>query len=462
MRPFDEQLVSGNIVKSVWRLVWPVALLSLVNGLHGFIDHVLVGHFVGYEANAGIGIAWQVFLVIIVFLASLFHGMSVLVARYAGKQDREVLSNVVYQTLLACVFILGGAAPAGYFVAPYVLDLVNATPEVAAHALPYIRILFVGGTPIFLMFMLTGAMQASGDPRTPLALGVLATVLNVILSIVLITGIGGGPQLGARGAALATCIAPLVSVVIALLLILRGKTIIRLPKRLNLVPDFAVLRAVARIGLPTGVQGVLLNVGGVILLRYIGALENGAAAQAVFAICYAQLFSIVAWPSRGLRNAAATLMGQNIGAGKTRRGRTGVHVAAGLGALWALGIGATLYLAFPRALLGLFDATEEPVFGFGVVLLRYLALSGVFLAAGLAYTGGLNGAGDTRTPMYIAFFTQIVLLLALCHAASITGRLTAHAIWMFVFICQAARFVLTYAAFRRGKWSRIKVEFDET
>jgi Na+-driven multidrug efflux pump len=293
-------------------------------------------------------------------------------------------------------------------------------------------------------------------------LGVLATVLNVVLSTILITGIGGGPQLGVRGAALATCIAPLISVIIAFFLLLRGKTIILFPKRLNLIPDVTVMRAVARIGLPTGVQGVLLNIGGVILLAYIGGLEEGAAAQAAFAICYAQLFSVVAWPSRGLRNAAATLIGQNIGAGKTRRGRTAVHVAAGLGALWAVGMGATLYLLFPRALLGLFDATEEPVFGFGVILLRYLALAGVFLAAGLAYTGGLNGAGDTRTPMYIAFFTQIVLLLALCHVASTTGNLTAHAIWMFVFICHAARFVLTYAVFLRGRWTRIKVEFEET
>jgi Na+-driven multidrug efflux pump len=120
MQHFDKELVSGSILRSVWKLSWPVTLLNLVNGTHGFVDHILVGRFVesaNNEANAAIGVAWQVFLVVVVFIASLFHGMNVLIARYAGMQDRENMGKVFYQALLMSVFLLVGVvAPVGLCV----------------------------------------------------------------------------------------------------------------------------------------------------------------------------------------------------------------------------------------------------------------------------------------------------------------------------------------------------------
>ena len=328
MKPFDQDLVSGSITHSVWKLAWPVVLLNLVNGLHGFVDHVLVGHYIGYEANAGIGVAWQVFIVIIVFFTSLYHGMNVLVARYTGKQDRRTLSVVAYQAFLSSVLILSVLGVIGYIFTPQLLRLVKASPVVISQALPYMRILFVGGMPIMLMFMLTGAMQASGDPRTPLLLGILATSLNIVLSIILITGAGPAPRLGVVGAALATCIAPLISVLVAIVLILRGHAVIQAPERFTLVPDLSIMRVVARIGIPTGLQGVLLNIGGVFLLRYFGSLEHSAAAQAAYTICYAQLFALAAWPARGLRNASSALNGAEPGCRRSpARARKAVHVA---------------------------------------------------------------------------------------------------------------------------------------
>lgn len=460
MKAFDRDLVSGSITRSVWKLAWPLVMLNLVNGLHGFIDHILVGHFVGYEANAGIGVAWSIFLVIVVFVSSLFHGMSVLVARYAGKRDRTTVSNIAYHTFLAGVIILAAVAPAGYVLAPYLVRVANATPAVAEHALPYMRVLFLFGMPIFLMFMITGAIQASGQPRTPLALGVLATVLNIVLSTVLITGAGPFPKLGVTGAALATCIAPFVSVCIAIALIIRGKLIIQPPARFTLIPDWTILRAVARIGVPTGLQAVLLNLGSVLLLRYIGLLEHSAAAQAAYTICYAQLFSWVAWASWGLRNAASAVMSQNIGAGDMKRGEAGVHVAALFGGIWAIALG-SIFLLFPRALLGLFGASEGPVYEFGSVLLRFLAVSGIFLTTSLGYTGGLIGAGETRRPMYIAFFAQFIVLLGLCRVWQLMGILDAHAIWRFILLGHVARMAATYAVFRGGKWRRIRIEIGQ-
>lgn len=463
MKAFDKEIVSGSILRSVWKLAWPLVLLNLVNGTHGFVDHILIGHFVAAgnnAANAAIGVAWQVFLVIVVFIASLFHGMNVLIARYAGRQDRRSMSRVFYSTFLSSVYILLFIiGPTGYLLAPRLLAFVHVETEVQVHALPYLRILFTCGAPLFLMLLLTGAFQASGDPTTPLKLGVLTTLLNVGISTVLIAGIGPFPALGTTGAALGTVLAPLVSVSIGLYLLLSRKTILQPPARFTLVPDVQVLRLVSRIGLPTGIQGVLLNVGGVFLLKFIGLLQFSSAAQAAYAIGYAQLFSLVTWPSFGLRAAAGTLMGQNIGAGNPKRGKAAVMVAAGLGGGWAVAIGALFWLA-PAGLLGLFNAVNEPVRGYGVSLLQYLSVSGVMLAVALALTGGLQGAGETRLPMVIAFVTQIVVLLGICEILFLLNRLTAGGIWMAILVCHGVRLALTLGVFRSEGWVHIRLELD--
>ena len=463
MKAFDADITSGSILRSVWRLAWPMTLLNVVNGMHGLVDHILVGNFVhaeGSAANAAIGVAWQVFLVIVVFISSLFQGMNVLIARYAGKQDREMVSRIAYEVFLASLILLVGImAPLGYVLAPFLLRIVNANQAVTGYALPYIRVLFVCGAPLFLMYLTTGALQASGEPTTPLKLGVLTTILHIVISAVLITGIGVFPRLGTTGAAIGTCAAPLITVLVALSLVARGKTIIQPPTRLKLVPDFSIIRAAAKIGIPSGIQAVLLNIGGMLLIRKIGSLEHSAAAQAAYAICYTQLFSFVMWISFGLRVACSTIVGQNMGAGKPDRARQGVFVAAGLGSVWALLMG-LVYWFFPNELLGMFHAAEEPVLSYGASLLRVLAFSGVLLVGALAFTGGLQGAGDTKKPMYIAFITQIVILLGICEIFDRLGCLSTEAIWFAILISHATRFLLTYEVFQRGKWATIRIVVD--
>ena len=303
-------------------------------------------------------------------------------------------------------------------MSPRLLEWFNASEGVQAHALPYMRILFTCGGPFFVLFLLTGALQASGNPKIPLALGVLTTVLNIVLSFVFIVLLG----LGAVGAALGTCLAPCVSVAVALKLIYSGKTIILPPRRITLIPDLSVLKSVVRIGTPTGLQAVVINIGGAVLLGVIGRVEHSAAAQAAYTICYAQLFAFIMWPSFGLRVAASTVMGQNLGAGKLKRGRRGVYVAAGMG-LAAACVTGVVYWTLPRALLGLFDATGEAIQDYGASLLRFLSFSGIAFVLSMTFTGALQGAGDTKNPMYIAFVTQIVIPVSYTHLTLPTKRI---------------------------------------
>jgi len=174
---FDRSIVDGPIGPAVWRLAWPTMLQSVIAGLQGIIDHVLVGNFVGYTANAAVGVSWQVILFVIVFTSSVFMGMGVLVARFAGANQPEKVNRVVYQAFLTAIALAAVMAAAGYFAAPALLDVVKAAPEVQREALPFLRTMFLGIVGLMLFFMLSGAFRAAGDPRTPLRLGVTMTVL---------------------------------------------------------------------------------------------------------------------------------------------------------------------------------------------------------------------------------------------------------------------------------------------
>jgi len=442
----------------VWKIAWPTVLQNAIGGLQGIVDHALVGHFVGFTGNAAIGVSWQIFLVVIVFIASLFTGMGVLVARAAGANDHDKVNRTVYQAFLtALVISLAILAPLGYALAPTLLELVNATPAVRAEALPFLRTMFLFSIGLLMFFMLGGALRAAGDARTPLRLGIAMTVLNLGLNVVFIRGLGPIPAFGTQGAAIGTVIASLTVSSVALWLLFAGKLVVHFEKTMPLGPDFRIIRSLFRFGLPAGIQGVAMNVGGVLLLRFIGSLEHSAEAQAAYAVGYAELFSLITWTSVGLMGAAAAVAGQNLGAGQPDRAAHAVHIAARLGLGVAAIIGA-LFLLIPEQLLGIFGLDDPIVVQLGRQLLRYLSVSGLFIAVALTYTGGLQGTGDTRSPLYITLISQVALPLGLCFVLQQMGMLEASGVWTAILLGHSTRCVLSVLRFQQGKWRHIRVE----
>jgi len=461
MTKFDEEIVSGGTFRSIWKVAWPVIVTQLIANVHGVIDQVLVGHKDGFAGQAAIGASWQLFLVVVVFLSSLFQGMNILVAQYVGRQDSAAVNRIAYHTFLACAYLLFFVvAPAGYFLAPWMLNLVDVSAEVHHHALPYLRVLFAVNAPLFFMFLLGGVLQSSGNMKFPLLLGIATAVTHVAVSYVLINGVGPFPEMGTVGAAVGTVLGPLPSVCIGLWLILSGRTFVGRPDKFTLIPDLTILRRSAAIGIPTGIQAVLLNIGGAALIYFINQLSNSGPALAAYSVCYSQIFSIVTFTGFGLRAACATVIGQNIGAGKLARGERAVYLGAGIGLVWAAVFG-VIFWTLPGPVLSIFAIELNSTVGeISRTLLHFLTFSGVFVVVMLAFTGGLQGAGDTRTPMYIAFITQIVILLGFCLAFQMADQLTSGVIWTAILISHATRFLLTYAIFSRGRWRKIRVTLD--
>ena len=459
-RPFDRSIVDGPIRRAVWHLAWPTMLQNVIGGLQGIVDHVMVGHFVGYAGNAAIGVAWQIFLVVFMFVSSLFTGMAVLVARFAGAGEPEKVNRTVYQAFLAATALaVAVIAPAGYFLAPSLLGLVHATDLVRAEALPFLRIMFVCSSGMMLFFMISGALRAAGDARTPLRLGALLTLLNVGLNVVFIRGLGPIPRFGTAGAALGTVIAGAVASGVAVYLLFSGRLPVLWHRGMDWRPDWPTIRALFRFGLPAGVQGIAMNVAGVLLLRFIGSLERSAEAQAAFAVGYTELFSLITWTSVGLMGAAAVVAGQNLGAGRPERAVHGVHVAAGIGLGVAAVVGA-LFFAIPRQLLAVFGMDDPAVLALGTQLLGFLAISGFFITVALTYTGGLQGTGDTRSPLFITLVSQVAVPLGLCTVLDATRGLTPAGIWTAIVLGHFTRGTLSVLRFRQGKWRHIKVDVE--
>ena len=455
---YDRSIVEGALRPAVWKIAWPTMLTNAIGGLQGMVDHVLVGRLVGFQANAAIGVSWQIFLVVIVFISSLFTGMSVLVARFAGAGDEEKVNRTVYQAFLTAIFIaVGVMAPIGYLLSPALLNLVHAAPEVKAEALPFLRIMFVFSSGLMVFFMFSGALRSAGDARTPMTLGITMTVLNLVLNIVLIRGLGPIPEFGTKGAAMGTCIASGLIAVYSFVRMWTGAWVISIPRGGGYGPDWSIIRQIFKFGLPTGIQGIAMNIGGVFMLSFIGSLAQSAAAQASFAVSYNELFSLVTWTSVGLMGAAAAVAGQNLGAGKPDRASAAVHVAAQFGLAGAAFIG-ILFLFLPRQLLAIFGMHDAAVVDIGVQLLRVLSVSGLFIAVALTYTGGLQGTGDTRSPLYISIISQMIVPLGICFVIQQTSRLDPIDIWLAILAGHVTRCALSVLRFRQGKWRNIAVE----
>jgi putative MATE family efflux protein len=432
----------------------------MLGGLQGIVDHVMVGHLVGFKANAAIGVAWQIIIVVIIFITSVFTGMSVLVARFAGAGEEDKVDRVVYQAFLTAIVIsLGIMAPIGYLVSPKLLDLVNAAPAVKGEALPFLRIMFLFSGGMFIFFLLSTALRSAGDARTPMILGTVMTVLNLVLNVILIRGWGPVPAFGTAGAAIGTVAASWLVAIYSIWKLWRGGWVVSFPRGHGFGPDWTIIRSLFRFGLPTGIQGIAMNIGGVFMLAFIGSLAQSAAAQAAFAVSYTQLFSLITWTSVGLMGAAATVAGQNLGAGQADRAGSAVRVAALFGLAGAALIG-FCFLFFPRQLLAVFGMNDPVVVEIGVQLLRVLSLSGLFVTVALTYTGGLQGTGDTKSPLYISIISQIIVPLGICFVIKQTGTLDPIDIWIAILVGHATRCFLSVARFKQGKWRNIAVDID--
>jgi putative MATE family efflux protein len=310
---------------------------------------------------------------------------------------------------------------------------------------------------MMMFFMMSGALRAAGDAQTTLRMGVAMTILNITFNIILIGGLGPVPAMGTAGAAIGTAMASCLASGTVIWMMFNGKLVIRFHQGMAVKPDWKIIRELFRFGLPTGVQGIAMNIAGVMMLGFIGSLQYSAEAQAAYAVSYTELFSLITWTSVGLMGATAAVTGQNLGAGKPDRAASVPRVAARIGLTVAAIVG-LLFITIPGQLLGVFALTDPIGGALGRQLLAFLAVSGFFVTVALTYSGALQGTGDTKSPLYISIVSQVIIPVGLCSLLSATVGLEAWHIWTAIVLGHFARASLSVWRFGQGKWKTISVQ----
>ncbi|MEW6080882.1 MAG: MATE family efflux transporter [Bacillota bacterium] len=426
-------------------LAWPVAAEMALQTATQMVDMVMVGRL-GPEAIAAVGLSFRPVFIPYAGVLGFGAGVAAVIARHIGAGEHRQASRAAAQAILSFAMV-AVAVSLGFFIwATRIMTLMGATGEVVDMGRLYLWGLSPGLGFLFLALTMTFALRGAGDTKTPLKVNALANVLNVFLNWVLIFGHLGFPALGLLGAGLATSIARTMAAISLLVFMLRGSSGLNL-----LAADFArldtnVIRRMLRIGLPAIVERLNLSTAQAVHLRIVAALGTTAVASATVA-SMVELISFM--PAIGFSVAAATTVGQSLGASQPERAQAYAWESTRVCAVF-MGFMGLLFGLFPGILVRAF--TGDPVVaGQGAMLLRIVAFSQVFTGIGHTLAGALRGAGDTRTVFLVTVAASWGVRVAMA-ALMVRMGLGLTGAWIAILLDWIVQAAGTAWFFRRGKW----------
>ncbi|MFZ5814599.1 MAG: MATE family efflux transporter [Bacillota bacterium] len=436
----------GSIPRHILLFTLPMLAGNLLQMLYSVVDSIWVGQVIGASALGAVSVSMPLIFALVSLVFGLTMATTTLVSQYRGAGDEEKVRLTIGTSLI--LMSAGGllASLAGYLFRYPLLRLIATPAEILHDAAAYLGIFMAGIGGLFLYNALGSILRGLGDAQTPLKALALSTVLNIVLDGVFILGVGPIPQMGVAGVALATIISQGVSAVWLIRWILRKTDLIRLERTYWRV-DGALARQIFRIGLPAGVQQVLVSFG----MVTVSALINQFGPDVVAAAGAAQRLDQAAFlPAMSMGLAISSVVGQNLGAGKLDRARAAV--------LWGSGIAASITalvtlvaVTRPTILMVLFT-TDEAVLTEGSRYLRIIGWSYIPTALLFIIGGMLRGAGDTMATMVLTLVTlwgiRVPLAYLLARSMGVTG------IWTAILISFSVGMVLHWGYYLSGRWRR--------
>jgi putative MATE family efflux protein len=451
-------LTRGGLLRGLAMLVWPIMLASLLQALVGFTDVLFVGRLPDATAAlAAVNMCWKVVFVVMVIVFAVTTGSQVIVSRSVGAGDLHTAQRATGQAFLLLELLVGLVlTPLGLYLAPWLLRVTGATPELEAIGTPYLRAMFLTGPAMLTSFLFASSLQGAGDSRSPLILNALINVLNAGLNWALIFGHLGLPALGVMGSALGTFTARWVGAAAALMLMSSGRLALSVNWAAHLKPDFGMWWRMLRIGVPSALQGLVRALSGWIVVRILALTPDVEAVIGGNAIAE-QILMLSAFIGFAAMPAGMTVVGQNLGAGQPERAESGAWAVVKL----AVGLTAVPIVAYVLAapfwvrLVGR-EASPEAL-AYGATALRILAVGDVCWAANMALGGALRGGGDTVSPLIFTVVTQ--LLMGIGAGALIVAYTPAGppGLWGAVVVAMYAQSAITIWWFRRGRWKTLAV-----
>ena len=442
---FESRLTRGSITKGIFSLALPIIINHVFILAHELTDTYFVGRL-GSDALAALSMGGVIIFVLSALCAGLGIGTVALVSRAHGEGKIRKTENIAIQAIYLGIGLGAALGALGFFSSPALLRFLGAEAAVLELGDAYLRVFFLGMFSMFLTFLAGSVFQGAGDTLTPMKVGAFSSLLNIALDPVMIFGLLGFPALGVVGAALATVVARVIGCAIMLAIMLRGRHAARLDPH-NLGVDTAVMKSIVVIGLPGSLQLVLRSFSALVLMKIVAFF--GAVVIAAYGVG-GRLFLLFLFPGFGFGAAAATMVGQNLGAGKPERAERSALVAA-----WhyflVLAVCGTLVFVFAPQLARVFNPEAEFVH-VASVFFRYIAVGSLTMAVGVTFSRALQGAGDTVTPMVMTAIGLYLVQIPLAYYLAVSLGYAETGIWIGNLAGSVVNGVLMAVVFLRGKW----------
>ena len=446
----EQDFTNISLRRAIFMLAIPMILEMLMESVFALVDILYVSQ-ISVNAVATIGLTESVITLVYAVAIGLSIAATAIVARRVGQKNLKDASQVAVQVIFLGIFISAIVSIIGIFYAKEILALMGAEPDLINEGYGYTQILIGGNVTIMLLFLINGVFRGAGNASVAMWVLILSNGLNIILDPIFIFGFGPIPAYGVEGAAIATTIGRGTGVLFQLFILFYGYSKIKIRFK-----DF-VLRTVVMLNLIKvsigGIGQFLIGTSSWVFLMRIMS-EFGSEVLAGYTIAIrVMMFTIM--PAWGLANAAATLVGQNLGANEPERAERSVYKTAHYNAIF-MGIVSIIYLIFAPQIIKLFTDVPDVV-EYGSLCLRILASGYVFYGYGMVFIQSFNGAGDTRTPTYINLFCFYLFQLPFAYFVAIILDYGPVGVFWAITSAEVMVAVIGILWFKKGTWKTIQV-----
>ncbi|MEO0340739.1 MAG: MATE family efflux transporter [Bacteroidota bacterium] len=446
----EKNFTTGSINRALILLSVPMILEMVMESLFAVVDAFFVSR-VGTEAVATVGLTETVVTIVYALAIGISMGATAMVARRVGENDKEAAAVAAMQAIILSAVISIIISILGIIFASDILRLMGASEGVIEIGSTYTSIILGSNIVITFLFLLNGIFRGAGDAYLAMRALWIANILNIFLDPMLILGIGPFPELGLTGAAVATTIGRGVGVLYQLYILFSGKTIVRLLRR-HIRVDLVIIRRLVKVAANGAFQFMIASLSWMFMMRIIAEFGDEAIAGYTFAI---RLIVFTILPAWGLSNAAATLVGQNLGAEKPDRAEASVWRAGFFNMIFLLFV-SIVFFAFAHQLIGIF--TQDPeVLKAGVLSLRIICVGYVFFSYGMVIGQSFNGAGDTFTPMVVNIICFWLIQIPLGYFMGKHLNLGVVGVCWAIVVSETILAVIMITLFRRGKWKEVSI-----
>lgn len=450
VRGKEKNFISGNINRAIFMLSIPMILEMVMESLFAVVDIFFVGK-VSVNAVATVALTESVIMIIYAIAIGLSMAATAVVARRIGEKKEEKAAEASMQAIFLAVFISLFFSISGIFFAKDILRLMGGEPALVQEGYGYTKIMLGGNITVMLLFLINAIFRGAGDASVAMRVLWIANGLNIILDPIFIFGLGPIPAFGVDGAAIATNTGRGIGVLIQILALTGGKSVIRIAWTHVKVQAEVILNLV-KISLGGIGQYMIGTLSWLFLVRISAVF--GSEVLAGYAIAF-RIIMFTILPSWGLANAAATLVGQNLGAQQPERAEQSVWKCAFYNMIF-LAVVSLIFGIWAEEFVRLFSSESEVV-KYGSLALRVICFGYVFFAYGMVIGQSFNGAGDTRTPTIINFFCFWMFEVPLAWVLSRTFEFGPFGIFLAIAVAVVLYAVVSISIFRRGRWKTVEL-----